>query len=96
MELKLLEAQIEAILFTLGEAVELSRIAKAIDHDEETTKKIIHNMMDQYDDESRGIHIIELNGSYQLCTKTSMYDTIVKVTHIPKKYILSDALLETL
>ena len=96
MELKQIKAQIEAILFTMGEAVELDRIAGAIDHDEETTRKIIHNMMDQYEVEERGIHIIELDGAYQLCTKSSMYETIIKITHIPKKHVLTDVLLETL
>jgi segregation and condensation protein B len=96
MELKQIEAQIEAILFTMGEAVEIDRIAGAIDHDEETTRRIIHNMMDQYESEDRGIHIIELDGAYQLCTKASMYETIIKITHIPKKHILTDVLLETL
>ena len=47
MELKRLEAAIEAILFTMGNSVELSRIALAIGHDEETVRKIIHNMMDR-------------------------------------------------
>lgn len=96
MEIKLVEAQIEAILFTMGEAVELERIAGALDHDEETTKKVIRNMMDQYESEERGIHIIELDGAYQLCTKPSMYESIIKITHIPKKHILTDVLLETL
>jgi len=96
MEIKLVEAQIEAILFTMGEAVELERIAGALDHDEETTKKIIHNMIDQYEREERGIHIIELDGAFQLCTKASMYETIIKITHIPKKHVLTDVLLETL
>lgn len=96
MELKLVEAQIEAILFTMGEAVELDRIAGAIDHDVETTRKIIHNMMDQYEREEHGIHIIELDGAFQLCTKSELYETIIKITHIPKKHILTDVLLETL
>lgn len=96
MELKQVEAQIEAILFTMGEAVELERIAGAIEQDEETTRKIIHNMSDKYDSEDRGIHIIELEGSFQLCTKPTMYESIIKITHIPKKHVLTDALLETL
>lgn len=96
MELMQAEAQIEAILFTMGEAVKLSRLAQAIGHDEETTRKIIYNMMDKYNDESRGIHIIELDGSFQMCTKASMYDTIKKLTTIPKKHVLTDVLLETL
>lgn len=96
MELNQMEARIEAILFTMGEAVELNRIAGAIEHDEETTRRIITNMMDHYEKEERGIHIIELEGAYQLCTKPSMYETIIKVTHIPKKHVLTDVLLETL
>lgn len=94
MEIKRLEAVIEAILFTMGEAVEIERIAAAIEHDIDTTKKIIHNMMDQYED--RGIQIIELDGAYQMCTKPEMYDSIVKIAHMPKKHVLTDVLLETL
>lgn len=96
MELKQIEAQIEAILFTMGEAVEVERIAGAIDHDVDTTRKIIHKMMDNYQEEGRGIQIIELDGAFQLCTKASMYETIIKITHIPKKHVLTDVLLETL
>lgn len=96
MELKQLEAQIEAILFTMGEAVELERIAGALEHDEETIRKVVHNMMDQYEKEERGIHIIELDGAVQLCTKSSLYESLIKITHVPKKHILTDVLLETL
>ncbi|MDF2542053.1 MAG: segregation and condensation protein [Herbinix sp.] len=96
MELKKIEAVVEAILFTMGEAVDLTRIAAAIEHDEETTRKIIQNMMDQYETEERGIHIIELEGSYQMCTKPSMYEALIRITRVPKKHILTDVLLETL
>ena len=54
MEIKRLEGGIEAILFTMGDSVELSRIAAAIEHDEDTTRKIIHNMMDKYKKQDRG------------------------------------------
>src|SRR5690606_12325999 len=80
----------------MGEAVEIDRLPLAIEHDEDTTRKIIHNMMDKYEDESRGLQIIELDGAYQLCTKASMYETIIKITHIPKKHVLTEVLLETL
>lgn len=96
MEINKIEAAIEAILFTMGEAVELSRIAKAVGHDEDTVRKIIRNMMLRYVDESRGIQIIELDGSFQMCTKASMYEYLVKIAHVPKKHVLSDILLETL
>ena len=96
MEIKKIESIIEAILFTMGESVEVSRIAKVIEHDVETTRKIIHNMMERYEKEDRGIQIIELDGSFQMCTKASMYDAIIKIAHVPKKHVLTDVLLETL
>lgn len=96
MEINQIKAAIEAILFSLGEAVELERIAKTIEHDTETTKRIIESMIDEYKSEERGIQIIELDGAYQLCTKEEMYDMLLKITHIPKKHVLTDVQLETL
>lgn len=96
MEIKQLEAVIEAILFTMGEAVEVERLAAAVEHDEDTVRRIIRNMMDRYDDEGSGIQIIELDNAFQMCTKPSMYESIIKITHVPKKHILTDVLLETL
>ena len=96
MEIKRLESIIEAILFTMGDSVEVEVIAAAIEHDVETTKKIIHNMMDRYDAEERGIKIIELENSFQMCTKQDMYEYLIKVAKQPKKYVLTDVMLETL
>ena len=96
LEIKQLEAVIEAILFTMGEAVEIERLAAAVEHDEDTVRRIIRNMMDRYDDEGSGIQIIELDNAFQMCTKPSMYESIIKITHVPKKHILTDVLLETL
>jgi len=96
VEIQKLEAIIEAILFTMGESVELSKIALAIEHDEETTRKIIHNMMDRYEAEDRGINILELEDSFQMCTKQEMYEYLIRIAKQPKKHVLSDVLLETL
>ena len=90
MELQKIEAAIEAILFTMGEAVEVEKIAVAIEHDKETTRKLIRNMMDKYNAEDRGIRIIELEDSFQLCSKTEYYDVLIKVAKQPKKYALTD------
>lgn len=95
-ELKLLLAHVEAILFTMGEAVEISRIAEAVGHDEDTVRNCIRALSDRYKDSSFGVQIIELNGSFQMCTKPEMYETIIKITKVPKKYALTDVLLETL
>ncbi len=96
MEIKKLQGAIEAILFTMGESVDLGRIAAAIEHDEETTRKIIHNMMDSYDAEDRGIRILELEGSFQMCTKKELYEYLIRVAKQPKRYVLTDVMLETL
>ena len=96
MEISRLEGIIEAILFTMGNSVELSKIAAAIGHDEETTRKVIHNMMDKYETDDRGIHIIELEDSFQMCTKPQMYEYLIKVAKQPRRYVLTDVQLETL
>ena len=74
MEINKLEGVIEAILFAVGDSVELGKIAAAIEHDENTTRKIIHRMMDKYALEERGVRIMELENSFQMCTKKEMYE----------------------
>ena len=80
----------------MGESVEVERLAAALEHDEETVRKIIRSMMTRYDKEDRGVHIIELDGAFQMCTKPELYDYLVKIAHTPKKHVLTDVLLETL
>ncbi|MCR5829446.1 MAG: SMC-Scp complex subunit ScpB [Lachnospiraceae bacterium] len=95
-ETKLLLAHVEAILFTMGESVEVSRIAQSLGYDEQTVLNVINNLRERYEDESFGIQILELDGSFQMCTKPSMYESIIKITNVPKKIVLTDVLLETL
>ena len=96
MEIEKLQGMIEAILFTMGESVELEKIAAAIEHDEETTKKLIHYMMDAYKEENRGLRIIELENSFQLCTKPEAYEYLIRVAKQPRKNVLTEVLMETL
>ena len=90
------EAAIEAILFSIGDAVALKELAKVLEIDEKTIEKIIQNMMDKYEQADRGIKIIKLQDSYQLCTKNEYYDILTKVVNMPKKHTLTDSLMETL
>lgn len=96
MEIKKLQAAVEAILFTMGDSVELDKIAAAIEHDEETTKKIVHSLMDRCEEEDRGVRIIELENSFQMCTKKEAYEYLIRVAKQPRRYVLTDVLLETL
>lgn len=87
---------IEAILFTMGDSVEIDRLAEVIEEDEKTTREIIEEMKKKYEEEDRGISLIELEDSVQLCTKADMYEYLVKIAKTPRKLILTDSLLETL
>lgn len=91
-----LEAAVEAILFTMGESVETARIAAALELSAEETKSLVYRMMEQYEAENRGIKIIELEDSFQLCTKPEQYDYLIKIAKQPKRHMLTDVLLETL
>ena len=90
------EAAIEAILFTMGESVSLNKLAKAIEEELDVTKKIIKEMIVRYEAEDRGIHIIELEKSYQMCTKEAYYDYLVRLALQPRQAVLTDVMLETL
>ena len=96
MEIKSMQATIEALLFAMGDAVHITDIASVLEIGSEDVRKLIRQMMVQYDEEHRGIHIIELDDAFQLCTKPSMYDYLIKLTHRPKKHTLTDVALETL
>lgn len=96
MNVKETESIIEAILFTMGESVEASRIAKAIELSTDATKKIIRSMMAKYEEEDRGIRIIELGDSFQMCTKKEAYEYLIRIAKQPRKYVLTDVVLETL
>ena len=90
------KAIIEAILFTMGESVELEKIADAIELDKKKTKELIQEMKNELDQSDRGVSILELEGAYQMCTKPEMYDYLIKIAKQPKKHVLTDVLLETL
>ena len=96
MERKKAEAVIEAVLFTMGDSVEIARLAETIEEDVKKTKEILEDMKQRYEKENRGITLIELEESVQLCTKPQMYEYLVKVAKTPKKFVLTDTLLETL
>lgn len=96
MKIEKLEGAIEAILFTMGDSVEVEQIARAIEQDVDTTRKIIRNMMDKYRDEDRGIAIIELDNCFQMCTKKEYYEFLLRAALQPRKAVLTDVMLETL
>ncbi len=96
LDKKKAEAVIEAVLFAMGESVEVSKLAHALEVENKEVRKIVAGMNERYAKEDRGISIVELEDSYQLCTKPELYEYLIKVAKAPRKYVLSDTLLETL
>lgn len=90
------EAVIEAVLFTMGESVEISRLADVIEEDVKTTNEILEGMAERYLQEDRGISLTRLDNAVQLCTKAEMYEYLIKIAKAPRKMTLTDTVLETL
>ncbi|MDD6203149.1 MAG: SMC-Scp complex subunit ScpB [Lachnospiraceae bacterium] len=96
MEREKQEAVIEAVLFTMGESVSLNKLAELIEDTPSATRKIIGQMQEKMEKEDRGVSIVELDNSFQMCTKADMYEYLIRIAKTPRKYALSDTLLETL
>ncbi len=90
------EAVLEAILFSMGHSVSLKKLSLTVGREPEETKEILYAMMEHCKAPDRGVTIIELEDSFQMCTKNEMYEHLVRITKVPKNYVLTDTLLETL
>ena len=96
MEIREIKSIIEALLFAAGDPVELDAIADIVDVDKKTLKKIIKTMMDEYNYERRGIHIIKLENSYRMCTRGEYKDYVSMLMKPGRKLQLSNAAIEVL
>lgn len=90
------QAVIEAVLFTMGESVEISRLADVIEEDVRTTKELLREMEERYEKEDRGISLIRFDDAVQLCTKADLYEYLIRIARAPRKMTLTDTVLETL
>lgn len=90
------ETVIEAVLFTMGQSVELRQLAAAIENDEKAAQRAVNRLKQRYDQELRAMQIIELEGSYQMCTRAEYYENLIRVAATPKKQVLTEIVLETL
>lgn len=96
MEKNKAKAVLEAILFTMGDSVEIDRLAAVIEEDTDTTKQLLDEMAAEYQKEDRGIGLTTLDNAVQMCTKSELYEYLIKIAKTPKKFVLTDTLLETL
>ena len=58
--------------------------------------KQLETVVFNYNNNDRGIKIIDLDGSLQLCTRNEYYGVLAKIVNTPKKLSLTDVVLETL
>ena len=96
MKLKEAEAIIEGILFAAGDPVELDRISDILDIDIKSTRAVMTALIDKYDEEMRGLKIIRLEDSYQMCTRGEYNEYIAKLAEPRRAQTLSNAAMEVL
>ncbi len=90
------EAVVEAVLFTMGKSVEIGQLAAALGQDAQTAKAAVGRLKKRYEEEKRGIQVIELEDAFQMCTPSRYYPNLIQVAAAPKKQVLTEVVLETL
>ena len=96
LDLHEVEAAMEAILFASGEPLPIERICLALDLDRPTAEQILQKLGDSYAFDRRGIRLVRMEESYQLCSSPDYADVIRKAFEIRKTARLSQPALEVL
>lgn len=96
MEMKEIESAVEGILFASGEPVQIDRICLALDMDRPTVEQVLHRLSDQYAFDRRGIRLLQLEDSWQMCSAPDYADIIRRAFEIRKPAKLSQPALEVL
>ncbi|HWR61047.1 MAG TPA: SMC-Scp complex subunit ScpB [Clostridia bacterium] len=96
MDIREIKSIVEGLLFVAGDAVPIKELCDVISIDEPTLRKILNQMIDSFNEENRGIRIIEVNNCYQFCTKPEHYEYIERLVKPQNRQGLSQASLETL
>ena len=96
MELKELESAIEGILFAAGDPVPTERICLALEQDRETVDSVCQRLADAYSYERRGIRLVRLEHSWQMCSAPEYASGIRRALESRKPPKLSQPALEAL
>lgn len=89
LDLREVESAIEGILFASGEPLPIDRICLALDLDRPTAEQVLQKLGDYYAFERRGIRLVRMEDSYQLCSSPDYADVIRKAFEIRKTAKLS-------
>ena len=96
MNFKELKAQLEAVLFAVGEPVEITRLSECLEIDEETLCGVIEHLKAELDERNSGLCVLRMDNKYQLCTRTQYADYVRRVLEVRKNAPLSNAAFEVL
>ena len=96
MEMKEIESAVESILFASGEPVQTDRICTALELDRPTVERVLQKLMDGYAYERRGIRLLKIEDSWQMCSAPDCADVIRSAFEIRKPAKLSQPALEVL
>lgn len=96
LDMKELESAAEGILFAAGEPVEIKRLCTALDVDRGTMEQILQKLSDYYAYERRGIRLLRMEDSWQLCSAPDYAQVIRRAFEIRKPAKLSQPALEVL
>ena len=96
MELKEMEAALEGILFAAGEPVGVERLCLALEADRPTVEAVAQRLSDQYSYERRGVRLLKLDNSFQLCSAPEYAGVIRKAMESRRPARLSQPALEVL
>ena len=96
MEIKQYQAAMEAVLFSAGEPVPLSRLAEALELDEESAGKLAEDLRQEINTRTGGIRMVKMEDRYQLCTKTEYASYVRRALDIRRNTPLSQAAMEVL
>ena len=96
LEMKEVEAAIEGSLFASGEPVTVDRICMAMEMDRPTAELVLQKLADYYAYERRGMRLLKMEDSYQLCSAPEYGDIIRRAFEVRKPAKLSQPALEVL
>ncbi len=91
-----LKGALEAILFTTGDAEPVSGLAKALCVSEDAVNHAAALLAEEYEEAGRGISLIKLENSWQMCTSKTFYPALISYELTPKKPKLTEVQMETL
>lgn len=89
-------SKLEAMLFSAGDPVEVSKLSEVLEIDIETVTKMLGHLSGMLDERESGLMLIKIDNKYQLCTREEHSEEVRKLLEIKKNTPLSNAAFEVL